>query len=422
MSEFDAKFEVEPDTGLAAALDARFEARRIIEALRSGVPSFEVGRHFSSARPKILGEIDDALDGVASDKGSSGRVISAKYGEGKTHLLNMVFNRAHEQNMVVSTVTLSKETPLSNLPQLFAKIVQGTYLPGSRQPGVASALEQLSLGSRSTSALLEYCLTHLETNKLYYVLKAYLGTKDDEEKYLLAADIEGDFMTSAGVRKVYRRVFGETAVFNSNFVKTKHTGDYLSFLSQLFRAQGYEGWVILFDEAELVGRLGRKSRQKAYLNMDRFLKGERLERSYALFAFNASFVPDVIEGKLEHEGLDTNEALTPAEKAIITSVLNAIAKATQLAPLSREETAEVLAGILICHGSAFDWEPRMSGEDFLAATDRYGYLLRTRIRAAIEMLDQLYQYGEVGEVRVSELGQISFEEDEQTGLDTFIAS
>jgi hypothetical protein len=206
-------------------------------------------------------------------------------------------------------------------------------------------------------------LTHLETNKLYYVLKANLGTKDDEEKYLLAADIEGDFMMSAGVRKVYQRGFGETAVFNSNFVKTKHASDYLSFLLQLFRTQGYEGWVILFDEVELVGRLGRKSRQKAYLNMDRFLKGERLERSYALFAFNASFAPDVIEGKLEHEGLDTNETLTPADKAIITSVLDAIAKATQLVLLSRKETAGV---------------------------------------------------------RASELGQTSFEADEQTALDTFL--
>jgi hypothetical protein len=397
-----------------------FDARRIIEALRSGVSSFEVGRYFSSARPKILGEIDDALDAVASDKGSSGRIISAKYGEGKTHLLNMVFNRAHQQNMVVSTVTLSKETPLSNLPQLFAKTVQGTYLPGNRQPGVTQVLEQLSLGSRSTSALLEYCLTHLETNKLYYVLKSYLGTKDDEEKYLLAADIAGDFMTSAGVRKVYRRVFGETATFNTSFVKTRHIGDYFSFLSQLLRTQGYEGWVILFDEAELVGRLGRKSRQKAYLNMDRFLKGEKLERSYALFAFNASFVPDVIEGKHEYAGLNKNERLTPTDRVAITAVLNSIVRATQLAPLNREETAEVLAGILACHGHAFGWTPQMGREDLLAATDRYGYLLRTRIRAAIEMLDQLYQYGEVGELRVGELGHITFEEDEQTSLDVFL--
>jgi hypothetical protein len=37
------------------------------------------------------------------------------------------------------------------------------------------------------------------------------------------------------------------------------------------------------------------------------------------------------------------------------------------------------------------------------------------------MLDQLYQYGKIGEIRVTELGQISFDEDEEaTSLDEFI--
>lgn len=45
-----------------------------------------------------------------------------------------------------------------------------------------------------------------------------------------------------------------------------------------------------------------------------------------------------------------------------------------------------------------------------------GFMLRTRIRAAIELLDQLYQYGEAGKIRITELGQESFEEDETVEL------
>ena len=41
-----------------------------------------------------------------------------------------------------------------------------------------------------------------------------------------------------------------------------------------------------------------------------------------------------------------------------------------------------------------------------------GYLLRIRIRAAIELLDQLYQYGKVGKISVTELGKEQFEEDD----------
>ncbi len=60
-------------------------------------------------------EILQALDAVREDGKSSGRIISGKYGEGKTHLLNTVFNIAHANNMVVSVISLSKETPFDKL-------------------------------------------------------------------------------------------------------------------------------------------------------------------------------------------------------------------------------------------------------------------------------------------------------------------
>lgn len=38
-------------------------------------------------------------------------------------------------------------------------------------------------------------------------------------------------------------------------------------------------------------------------------------------------------------------------------------------------------------------------------------MLRTKIRAAIEFFDQLYQYGEAGDAKVTELGKESFDEE-----------
>ena len=78
------------------------EARHVIEALRSGISSRAVGQYFSEARPKIMKEISTRLDLVCEQGKSSGMVISGKYGEGKTHLLNTVFNIAHSNHMVVS--------------------------------------------------------------------------------------------------------------------------------------------------------------------------------------------------------------------------------------------------------------------------------------------------------------------------------
>ena len=112
-----------------------FEARHMIEALRSGVPSRAVGQYFSEARPKIMKEISDHLDQVCEQGKSSGMVICGKYGEGKTHLLNTVFNLAHSNNMVVSYLSLSKETPMDKLYLVYQKLIQSTYLPQREQPG-----------------------------------------------------------------------------------------------------------------------------------------------------------------------------------------------------------------------------------------------------------------------------------------------
>lgn len=47
----------------------------------------------------------------------------------------------------------------------------------------------------------------------------------------------------------------------------------------------------------------------------------------------------------------------------------------------------------------------------MQSTQSGGYLLRTKIRAAIEFLDQLYQYGRAGETTVNEMGEETFEEE-----------
>lgn len=397
-----------------------FEARHIIEALRSGVSSRTVGHYFSSARPKIMNDIARALDFTAESRTPGGMIITGKYGEGKTHLLNTVFNMAHEQNMVVSLISLSKETPFDKLYLIYQKLVQGTYLPGRLQPGFEHIFENMALKSPLSSEILEYILRNLETDKLYYTLKSYLGTEDEDEKFMLLADLEGDFIISGLLKKIYKRIFSEKVVYNTNFVKTKHAADYFTFLSHLFSALGYAGWVMLFDEAELVGRLGKKARLNAYNNMSKFLfpgKQSNLGAVYSFFAFNASFVPDVIEAKREYENLEMS-ALNPSDKNNVKSVLDAVSSSPQLTPLSENETVAVIKKICDFHARAFDWSPGADIEQAVTESEKGGYLLRTRIRRAVELLDQYYQYGQAGNITVNELRQTELEgEDEPPSLE-----
>ena len=141
-----------------------------------------------------------------------------------------------------------------------------------------------------------------------------------------------------------------------------------------------------------------------------------MERVFSLFALSSSYAEDVIDQK--HEFDNVNEAFSddPDAKAEAEATLTAMLNAPELAPLSKAEIMQVLMQIQKFHGEAYDWTPDVSAETLYSATEAGGYLLRTKIRAAIELFDQLYQYGEAGKIKVTELGRESFEEDDTPEL------
>ena len=106
-----------------------FNARHIIEALRSGIPSREVGEYFSEARPGMRAKIALRLQAAREENKSGGMIFKGKYGEGKTHMLHTAFTMAAENNMVVSMVALGKETPMEKPWELYRKLIANTWLP-----------------------------------------------------------------------------------------------------------------------------------------------------------------------------------------------------------------------------------------------------------------------------------------------------
>lgn len=265
--------------------------------------------------------------------------------------------------------------------------------------------------------MLLYAAKQLETDKLYYLFRSYLNTEDSDEKFLLQADLEGDFIANAALKKIYRRIFNQPVKYNVNFTKTKYCADYFSFMSHLFTQLGYHGWVILIDETELMGRLGKKARLNAYRNMADFLLPEKcFESTFSIFALSSSYAEDVIEGKHEFENL---AEIYPEEPEPIQTVLNLLMHSPQLLPLTKEEISGVLHKIQDFHGKAYGWNPNVSIDTLTDASQVGGYLLRTKIRAAIEFLDQLYQYGEAGKTVINELGEESFTQEDIPSLEDF---
>ena len=386
----------------------QFEAQKVIEALRSGIPSRTVGQYFSGTRTKIVSSITAQLESTCEGN-SSGMILTGKYGEGKTHMLNTVFNLAHSRNMVVSMIPLSKESPYDKLHFIYKKLMANTYLPNRQQPGFMQQFEERLQDSIFASDLILYASADLKCNKLSYLMKAFIKEKDEEVKHKLRSDLLGDFVANADLKKIYKAQCHETLKFNENFAKTKHIMDYFSFMSYVFTKLGYAGWVILIDEAELIGRAGKKPRLNAYANMASFLNPSRsLHSVFTLYAFTASYADDVIDSKHDFENL---EEVYPDDPMGIKGVLNAIIKAPQLQPLTKDEIHSVFETMIDLHAEAYQWKPEITADQLQKMTDSSGFLLRTKLRSAIETLDQLYQYGEAGNIRTGTLTSESYEED-----------
>jgi hypothetical protein len=140
-----------------------------------------------------------------------------------------------------------------------------------------------------------------------------------------------------------------------------------------------------------------------------FPKNE-LQAVFTVFALTSSFTEDVIEGKHEFENLEAS-GLHHDEKAAIKKVLQALSAAEQLQPLTKQEIETVMATLLDFYCRAYDWFPGLDINAIVKRTDHRGYLLRTRIRAAVECLDQLQQYNQVADIKINTLGEVSYEEE-----------
>ena len=378
-----------------------YKARKVIEALRSGIPSRTIGGYFGGARTELLADISQWLNSQTG----GGKIISGSYGEGKTHLLNTVFCMAQNMNMAVSMMSLSRETPFNNLSVIYPKLAQNTYLPDREQPGFDHLVEQLA--SENIKELMLFAAKELQTDKLYYLLRSFANTDNPEIRFSLLADLQGDFISLNQLKKIYKEIFAERIAFSTNFVKGRHVWDYFLFLDRLFSLSGLNGWVILLDEAENIGRLGRKSRFNAYANMSKFLSAGAC-RAFSLFTMTNNYVTQVIDGKDERRYLAETEGY---DREMIEDALDKIEAAPELTPLTQDEFKGILIKIVDFHSQAYDWHPAVKTAELCEMAWSRGYYLRTKIRAAIEYLDQFYQYGNVGAITAGELDHETYEEE-----------
>src|SRR5262249_54073679 len=106
--------------------------RRVIEALRSGVPNREAARAMGCNQETVEQlfhpKLEQASEQLAAGRQVTGLLISGGFGSGKSHLLGYLEDRALTERFVCSHIVIGKETPLFDTDKLLRAAVESAVV------------------------------------------------------------------------------------------------------------------------------------------------------------------------------------------------------------------------------------------------------------------------------------------------------
>jgi P-loop Domain of unknown function (DUF2791) len=386
--------------------------RRAVEALRSGVPSWDAVSMLGSGQP----EAEDRFTALLERAGSGGAgaqrygqadeqhglLVGGGFGGGKSHLLTHFGHLATQAGFAVSTVVISKETPLHDPAKAFRAAIDAAVDPARAHGALASAAALLEPDTPRYAELSRWVNSPASglderfaaTLLCHERLRGGDVPGSDETADSLVRFWGGEPLRVSDLRRALRSV-GAAGLYSFTPISARDLArQRFRFAAALLRAAGHEGWVVLFDEVELIGRYSVLQRGRSYAELGRWLSGDAGSRDAplaAVFAMTDDFEEAVLAGKNDREELpgklrgrqtpewDETAAFAEAGMRHIGSDM------LQLEPPDDAELDRTYAALKKLHGDAFGWSPPdVAGLERLGATR-----MRQYVRAWINEWDLL---------------------------------
>ncbi|MEO9175731.1 MAG: BREX system ATP-binding domain-containing protein [Gaiellales bacterium] len=374
--------------------DTRVQARRAIEALRSGVPNRDAVQALGSSQPEIEHHFASQLDSVATGGPTSGLLVRGGFGSGKSHLLEYLQHVAHTRRFVTSKIVVSKETPLHDLVKVFRTAAATATVPDRRGPALAAlANDALDFESPAFAELARWVATDEAAlndrfEAMLYLFRDLRGG-DPEFAERVVRFWSGEPMGVAELRRKLREA-GASAAFALPKVSARELSlQRFRFASQLMVAAGYSGWILLFDEVELVGRYSLLQRARSYAEIARWVSGfddEPLPRVGSVLAVTRDFEPAVIDDKNDFDNVPNRLRANGDDlgAARAEAGMRAITRARiDLAPPSESVLEESYGKLKEIHGIAYDWH----APELMRERGRLTHSMREYVRAWINEWD-----------------------------------
>lgn len=233
------------------------------------------------------------------------------------------------------------------------------------------------------------------------VVQALLHAQIADAQHNLYHDLVGSRLPIAEIRRSIQEAgLPELLPKVSRFKITEHAPAYFGVMADTVRLCGYKGWLILIDEVELIGRLGKVSRMQAYRNLHWLLNWSDA-MPYPIYAVAAAATSLQQIWTQERGRLAPDQIVIPelAEQRVSAQAGSELQSFFRIALdpqrsltlqwISRQTILEMLQKVIALHGAAHGWaapqDPAWARQ--ITAGLKDDTKLRTWIRLVLEALD-----------------------------------
>lgn len=266
-------------------VSAKVNNRRALEALRNGVPNGDAVDVLGCNQPGVERAFNEMLARLSRERdrpeGGQGMLVAGEFGSGKSHLLGYLERQALSQNFICSRVVISKETPLFDMDKVYRAAVENGKVPGVTGQMVEEIALKLDPDSNGYSEFFRWA--NRNDNGLHRILPATLMVHERDNDPELLNRINwfwsGERIDLKPIRDGLRHV-GQLQNYPFRApVSREMPPQKLQFVLGLIKAAGYNGWVILLDEIELVANYSVLQRARSYAELARWM-GRTPEEKY----------------------------------------------------------------------------------------------------------------------------------------------
>lgn len=362
------------------------DAESIIRGLEGGIVPSRGIRHLLVGRKNEVLEIIDTLD-YLDQGGSDIRFWVGDFGSGKSFMLRTIESMAIQRNFVASTVDLTPSRRFyatdKKAKALYKEIVDNMATMGARDGGAIEAIVGQLVTGILTEGMEEGIVdltdlddeakawvrdrildltTSFKSAGLAYELGEaiyhfFIGEVSGNRNLKLAAIrwIRGDI----DLKMEARRELGLSEIINDD-----NWFDALKTLVELFRAIGYGGLVVNFDEAVNLYKLPMaRTRERNYeriLNIYNECKSGAIEGLFVNFGATRKTVFDESRGMSSYGAL---KGRLGSEESMDSKYVNTNRTALGLKPLSPEEIYTLLDNLRNIYSVYWDQDMDFKGEN-----------------------------------------------------------